>query len=714
MNLIKSVNSPTSRLANSRRRTSSRANPDRRVLKLLLLVVAQFAPTTVLASELGGVHLVSESPGVGAPASFFQTASATAPIGDTSIARRGQIIAFTLTPDADDRNWLPSADLLAPAGKTNVYSHDRRSDRTRLISRNHDGNIGNGNSIAPSVSANGKFIAFTSDSTNLVPNVMPSTMQLYVADLTEGTLQHIDMGIEGGPNGTVSDPSLSDNGRFIAFASDASNLSNLADGQFDQVYLHDRLTNRTKLISVGIDQTPPDAGSVYPQVSANGNCVLFRSLASNIHSGGPGVMVYQRDTDEMKFVQPRGLASISGDCNYVAFGARDLLPGDNDGYDDVYIQNLETSEIEQIDVSDDGETSNHYSFVGFAPFVSDDGRYVSFTSSAWNLVDNDVPSQWAGVIDPPFPGGATYDVFLRDRVSNQTICLSQNEDGEPLNKNAGGPWDSDFLQPGPSNQAPSIAADGSAVAFVAAGYEMLGVDLQEPAYNQVFVASNRQQTVDRQLQDGDELTDSVEARNWNYYSIESAGFSRLSVSIDQLDVNADLYISEEVVPNLSLFDCKSSKRRPFDDQCDVYNFGNTNKTWMIGVRGRSKDASYRLTARLSHAWPMGMSPALMKRSKQTFAESTFPGRSDDYAVWVPSAHELTATLTLGEGGRARLFMRQGEVEQSENECVEANPGKDVRRCISETQRQKKLWFVRVLGLQPSTAYRLRMDVKRAN
>ncbi len=691
----------------------SRAHAFRR-LNPFVLVMTLLMTNSASSAELGGVHHISAAPRSDVPASFFATQSATAPIGDASIARRGQLVVFTLTPAAGDRDWLPTADLVAPPGKTNVYAHDRRSGRTRLISRNADGNIGNGNSIAPAVSASGRYIAFTSDSTNLVAGVEPPAMALYIADFSDGSLQHIDLGVDGGANGSISDPSLSDNGRFVAFASNASNLSDLADGQFDQIYLHDRMTGRTKLVSAGLNRTPPDAGSIYPQISANGNCVLFRSLASNVHADGAGILVYRRDTDEMKFVQPRGLASISGDCRYVAFGAKDLLATDNDGYDDVYVQSLETDTIEQIDVNDAGDPSNHYSFVGFAPFISNDGRYVSFTSSAWNLVDDDIQSEWAGIIDPPFPGGLTYDVFLRDRESNETICLSQKADGTPLNQNAGGPWDSDFVVPGPSTQAPAIAPDGSAVSFVSAGHEMMGVDLVEPAFNQVFVASIRQQPVDLELRNNDEILDSVEARSWRYYRVDSAGYSRLSVSLDRLQVNADLYISEEVEPTLSQFSCKSTRRNPFDDHCDAYHFGATPKTWIIGVRGRSNAASFRLSVSLSHAWPLGNAPTLMKRPKRNYYATTYPGRSDDYAVWVPGGYELNTTLVLGDGGRARLYTSQGQVDLHSDECVEANPVKSIRRCTTVAQRQRRLWFVRVFGLQPSTDYRLRMTLQRAN
>jgi len=644
------------------------------------------------------------------PASFFTTGNATAPIGDSSLSQNGRFVVFSLTPAANDRNWLQMIDGPPPVGTTNVFVHDRRSNQTSLVSAGIDGNAGSGDSVAPTISSNGQYIAFASDSDNLVEDVEPIESQLFVAQKSESgfsSISHLTMGIDGGPNNTSTDPSLSADGRFVAFVSNASNLSELADGSFDQIYLYDRTSDTSTLISAGREQVPADGGSIDPQISGNGECVLFRTLATNVHSNGPGILVFHRLFETYTWISSRGPASISADCRFVAFAGRDLMEGDDDGYADIYVYNLDNGEIEQVDVNDQGEPSNHSSFAGYTPFISEDGRYVSFTSSAWNLVPNDVRSEWAEVLDNPFPGGTTYDVFVRDRQLKKTTCLSTKTDGSPLNQNAGSPWDGDFLPPGPSSYSPSISANGSSIAFVAAGGVMPGVEDGENLRNQLYVAIQDIDARTRLLGSGDQVSSRVDSSSWQMFKIATEEFSRLTVALDALSFNADLYVFEQNRPSLEQFTCRSTRRSRYTEVCNVYSTQPRN--WFIGVRGRGNATAFRLSARLSHAWPNGLVPTFAKRPTQVFRSSTFPGKSESYAIWVEPGHSVDTTLMLEPGGRARLHIGENKTPVSAVDCAGADANASIRRCRSATPRWRQLWFVSVHGLRPSTKYSLRVE-----
>jgi len=663
-------------------------------------------------ADLRAVRHVSKSPQGDFPASFFTTGNAIAPIGDSSLSQNGRFIVFSLTPAANDRNWLQMIDGPPPVGTTNVFVHDRRSNQTSLVSVGIDGNAGSGNSVAPTISSNGLYIAFASDSDNLVENVEPIESQLFIARKSESgfsNIAHLNMGIDGGPNNTSTDPSLSADGRFVAFVSNASNLSVLADGSFDQVFLYDRINDTSTLISAGGEQVPADGGSINPQISGNGECVLFRTLASNIHSDGPGILVFHRLFETYTWISNRGPASISSDCRFVAFAGRDLMEGDDDGYADVYVHNLDSGEVEQIDVNDQGEPSNHFSFVGYTPFISDDGRYVSFTSSAWNLVPDDKQSEWADVLNSPYPGGTTYDVFVRDRLLKTTICLSTQPDGTPLNQNAGSPWDGDFLPPGPSSYTPSISANGSTVAFVSAGGDMSGVEDGANLRNQLYVAIQDIDARIRLLGSGDQLSSRVDNSSWQMFKVATEEFSRLTVALDSLSFNADLYVFEDNLPSLEKYACKSSRRGRYMEACNVYSVQPRN--WFVGVRGRGNATAFRISARLSHAWPSGLVPTFVKRPTQVFRSSTFPGKSETYAVWVEPGHFIDTTLMLEPGGRARLHIGENKTPANIADCADADAGTSIRRCRSATPRWRQLWFVSVHGLRPSTKYSLRVETR---
>ena len=186
-----------------------------------------------------------------------------------------------------------------------IYLHDRVTGSTSLISKNNNGTPvpGDGASVTPAISADGRYIAFASVATNL--GAAGGNQQIYIHDRLAGStgttsLISKDSGATAG-NGNSSTPSVSGDGRYVVFTSLATNLLASVSGQ--QIYLHDRNTGANgtnSLISHDNNSTPVQGNGVnsLPSISSDGQVVAFVSLATNLLSPAPAVagqQVYSHD-----------------------------------------------------------------------------------------------------------------------------------------------------------------------------------------------------------------------------------------------------------------------------------------------------------------------------------------------------------------------------------------------------------------------------------
>ena len=226
---------------------------------------------------------------------------------------------------------------------------------------------------------------------------------------------------------------LSADGRYVAFASDASNLVAGDTTYKEDVFLHDRETGETTRVSVASDGAQGDSGSGDEvALSADGRYVAFFSWATNLVPGdtnGDGdIFVHDRETGETTRVsvasdgaQANDISflddcypALSADGRYVAFLslATNLVPGDTNGDDDIFVHDRETGETTRVSVASDGAQGNQDSFW---PALSADGRYVAFGSFATNLVPGDTNNK--------------ADVFVHDRgcSSESGACISHIE-----------------------------------------------------------------------------------------------------------------------------------------------------------------------------------------------------------------------------------------------------------------------------------------------
>ncbi len=208
------------------------------------------------------------------------------PASHAVVSRDGSLVAFAtgaaLVPD--DRNGL-----------SDVYLHDVHAGTTTLLSRDLGGNAANGSSESPAINAAGTRVVFESLATTLVEGTLPVLRRIYLTELAGGTIRLVSKSSAGEGLALASEtPSLSGDGRFVAFTSTAGNLVEGDSNNLSDLFLHDTLKGGTQRISVGTGAGPGTetegngpSGSGFFTVSSDGRAVCFRSRSTNLAGGGP-------------------------------------------------------------------------------------------------------------------------------------------------------------------------------------------------------------------------------------------------------------------------------------------------------------------------------------------------------------------------------------------------------------------------------------------
>ena len=317
---------------------------------------------------------------------------------------------------------------------------------------------GNGRSFVPALSADGRYAAFYSDASNLVAGDTNGARDAFVRDLQTGETTRVSVSSSGGEaNGDSFAPAISSDGRYVAFASSASNLVDGDTNDANDVFVRDRQSNTTARVSVGFDGSQANGGSDQPSLSGDGRLVAFTSAATQHRrpatlNGNRDAFVYDRQTGtavehQRRFRRPRRRIStrsrrmLSANGRFVAYTsfADNLIPGDLNEGSDVFVRDLQANTTERV-----SEYTGHYEGEGdsLRPSISADGRYVAFDSDDWNLV-------WGDTNDD-------FDVFVNDRATTVTTRLSIDDNGTQSNG---------------ASYRPSISADGRYVALLLRGVE---------------------------------------------------------------------------------------------------------------------------------------------------------------------------------------------------------------------------------------------------
>lgn len=319
-----------------------------------------------------------------------------------------QVDSLTLSDDGRKVAFVSAASNLV-AGDANdfddVFVYDRVTATTIRVSASTAGAAANQGSYDAVISGNGRFVAFTSLATNLVPGDTNSSDDVFVHDLVLGTTARVSVSSLGVAGSADSfSPAISDDGRIVAFRTVAPNLG--AGSRIVEVAVHDRQTGVTTIESVGANGTRANEESLDPVLSSDGQILMFLSFASNLVPGDTNraIDVFVRDrtaqttsrvsvasdgtqanTDENSQT-PYG--DISADGWLVAFHseASNLVVGDNNDDFDVFLHDRQTGATTLASTTMDGAQGNQGSF---DPVFSGDARSIAFVSSATNFAPGD-------------------------------------------------------------------------------------------------------------------------------------------------------------------------------------------------------------------------------------------------------------------------------------------------------------------------------------
>src|SRR5262245_38698554 len=280
-----------------------------------------------------------------------------------------------------------SSVLVLALAQTGVptYPNAWSATRASVSSNGAQGNAGSGD---PALSSDGRFVAFVSDATNLVPGDTNAWPDVFVRDLASGVTGRVTVDSAGNQaNANSYEPALSADGRFVAFQSYASNLVPGDTNATSDIFVHDRLSGTTERVSVDSAGNQGNLASYHPAISADGRFVSFQSDANNLVPGDANlrhdVFVHDRVSGATELVsvdsaenQANGsstFSSLSADGRYVAFesDATNLAPQETFSMPDVFVRDRVSGTTELVSIS-----SFDYPIGGEKPALSPDGRYV--------------------------------------------------------------------------------------------------------------------------------------------------------------------------------------------------------------------------------------------------------------------------------------------------------------------------------------------------
>jgi Tol biopolymer transport system component len=355
-----------------------------------------------------------------------------------------------------------------------IFVHDKELGTTTRVSVSSAGTQGNGYSVGGSISADDRYVTFGSGAPNLVPGDTNGKLDVFLHDMLTGTTTRVSVdsaGTQG--DGNSGGSSISADGRYVALLSSSTNLVPGDTNGFSDAFVHDMLTGTTTRVSVsssGVQGNGDAQNGTW--ISADGRYVAFDSIAANLVLGDTNGFNDCFVHDILTGATTRtsvdssgaegnfggGLGLMSADGRYVAFSSRsiNLVPGDTNGFYDVFLHDMLTGTTRRVSVDPAGTQGNGNSG---ATSISPDGRYVAFTSTATNLVPGDT--------------NGAQDVFVHDSVGGTTTRVNVDSSGAQVG--APGSW-------------PSISADGRYVAFYSLSAELVPSDTN--SLLDVFVHDN--------------------------------------------------------------------------------------------------------------------------------------------------------------------------------------------------------------------------------
>ncbi len=325
--------------------------------------------------------------------------------------------------------WQTLASNVVPGdtnGTWDVFLLDRQTGVTELVSRTSQGTPANGFSVEPSISDNGRYVAFRASAPDLVPG---TNAGLYLYDRI---LKNVVLASPSSSHATTisKNPALSRTGRYVVFSCDRPLIAADTNAR-DDVYRYDRVTDSVELVSRDINSVQSTQDSLSASVSEDGRFVVFETLSSTWGAAFTGTRhIWRKDmlSGALECISTDSLGNpavglsrnpvLAADGSWAAFEtvASNLVIVN--GAQQIVAKNLVTGETRQVTLNDAGQPANNYSY---EPEISADGRFVKFRSAANNF----------------HMGGtnAYYSLFMRDlrlgitrKVSLTAAGLSNDED----------------------------------------------------------------------------------------------------------------------------------------------------------------------------------------------------------------------------------------------------------------------------------------------
>jgi hypothetical protein len=304
------------------------------------------------------------------------------------------------------------------------------------VSVDSSGAQANGASQNSQLSGDGRYVVFESFATNLVADDTNNMEDIFVNDLQTGATTRVSLASLTGvqANGDSRGAAISSDGRYVAFESTATNLVSVDTNGQNDVFVRDLQTGITTLVSVdsaGIQTNGISRNYPIPiSISGDGRFVVFISQANNLVSGDTNavqdVFVHDLQTGATTLVSvnsagvqanaPSYSPTISVNGRYVVFAspATNLVDGDTNESHDVFVRDLQTGQTTRVSVNSDGVQADKGAGT---PSISADGRYVSFSSSAHNLMSVDT-------MDFDY-------IYVRD-CQNGTTTVASFDNGDPM------------------------------------------------------------------------------------------------------------------------------------------------------------------------------------------------------------------------------------------------------------------------------------------
>ncbi|MDQ3064730.1 MAG: hypothetical protein M3Q36_00460 [bacterium] len=342
---------------------------------------------------------------------------------------------------------------------SDIFLDDTQTNTVTRISTSSSGTQASAGSAWPAIADNGRYIAFESTATNLVAGDTNNLRDIFRKDTQTGTTTLVSTDSSGTQTTNNSySPSVSADGRYVVFVSDATNLVAGDTNNLRDIFRKDTQTGTTIRVSTDSSGAESSGGiSSVPTMSSDGRHVYFESAATNLVAGDTNGAydIFHKDTqtDVTTRISVTSLGaesvggnnfrpSVSSDGRYVSFYsvASNFVAGDTNTFRDVFIKDTQTAAVTRLSTDSSGTESNGQSYF---PKISADGRYVSFESGASNLVAGDT--------------NGLFDVFRKDTQTGTTIRVSTNSSGTQV---SGG-----NAANSPTSQSLDISSDGRYVMF---------------------------------------------------------------------------------------------------------------------------------------------------------------------------------------------------------------------------------------------------------